>query len=449
MALTLVLLEATFLFGAVSAVILNWGQPALNDWADVASVLAQAATVSLGCLAAFYLNDLYDLRIVRSFGQFAPRLIQSLGIAFIIVTISYSVVFRARLPERSFVSALILVVGFVVALRAISYGVMRRGPFLDRMLIVGASSLTNKLIAEIEAQPHARCAVVGVADDTNGAGALPARYPLLGPLAHLEKIVEEIRPDRIVIGLTERRGRLPVHQLLESRARGTLVEDGVTVYERLSGKLAIESLIPSALVFSDDFRKSRLDVALGRALSVAISMVGLVALAPLFGLIALAIKIDSRGPVLFVHERVGLNGRPFPLLKFRTMQPVDGKTSEWVRDNSDRITRVGWWLRRFRLDELPQFINILRGEMNLVGPRPHPVSNLELFKANIPYYSLRGVVRPGVTGWAQVRFGYANDLHEEIEKMRYDLFYIKHMSLEFDVRILLETVKIVLFGRGD
>ena len=227
------------------------------------------------------------------------------------------------------------------------------------------------------------------------------------------------------------------------------MEDGVTVYERLSGKLAIESLIPSALVFSDDFRKSRLDVALGRALSVAISMVGLVALAPLFGLIALAIKIDSRGPVLFVHERVGLNGRPFPLLKFRTMQPVDGKTSEWVRDNSDRITRVGWWLRRFRLDELPQFINILRGEMNLVGPRPHPVSNLELFKANIPYYSLRGVVRPGVTGWAQVRFGYANDLHEEIEKMRYDLFYIKHMSLEFDVRILLETVKIVLFGRGD
>src|SRR5262249_12300597 len=113
----------------------------------------------------------------------------------------------------------------------------------------------------------------------------------------------------------------------------------------------------------------------------------------------------------------------------------------------DRITRVGWWLRRFRLDELPQFINILRGEMNLVGPRPHPVSNFELFKANIPYYSLRCIVRPGVTGWAQVRYGYANDLHEETEKMPYDLFYIKHMSLGFDVRILLETVKIVLFGR--
>src|SRR5262249_3059881 len=152
-------------------------------------------------------NDLYDLRIVRSFGQFAPRLIQSLGIAFIIVTASYSVVYRAWLPERSFVLALVLVVGFVVALRAVSYGVMRSGPFIDRMLIVGVSPLTHKLIAEIEAQPHARCAVVGVADDANAADAPPARYPLLGPLTHLDKIVEEVRPDRIVIGLTERRGR--------------------------------------------------------------------------------------------------------------------------------------------------------------------------------------------------------------------------------------------------
>jgi lipopolysaccharide/colanic/teichoic acid biosynthesis glycosyltransferase len=177
-------------------------------------------------------------------------------------------------------------------------------------------------------------------------------------------------------------------------------------------------------------------------------MLGLVVLAPLLAVIALAIKLDSRGPLLFVHQRVGWRGRRFKLLKFRTMRPASGNTTEWARDNGDRITRVGKWLRRFRLDELPQFINIIRGDMNLVGPRPHPVSNFELFLDRIPYYSLRAAIRPGVTGWAQVRYGYANNLEEETEKMRYDLYYIKHMSLRLDLRILAETARIVLLGRG-
>jgi lipopolysaccharide/colanic/teichoic acid biosynthesis glycosyltransferase len=187
----------------------------------------------------------------------------------------------------------------------------------------------------------------------------------------------------------------------------------------------------------------------GRAVSLVASVLGMIGLVPLFALIALAIKLDSRGPVFFIQPRLGLRGRRFNLIKFRTMHPSHGRTSEWVRDNSDRITRVGAWLRKFRLDELPQFINILRGDMSFVGPRPHPVSNYELFSENIPYYSLRSMVRPGVTGWAQIRYGYANNLEEETEKMRYDLYYIKHMSLWLDLRILFETVKIVLFGHGE
>src|SRR5438034_5131461 len=176
------------------------------------------------------------------------------------------------------------------------------------------------------------------------------------------------------------------------------------------------------------------------------SIVGIVALAPLLGLIALLIKLDSCGPVFFVQDRVGMSAKRFRLLKFRTMHLVDVPRSEWVCDNTERITRVGKWLRKFRLDELPQFVNVIRGDMNVVGPRPHPVSNFDLFTEKIPYYSLRSVVRPGITGWAQVRFGYANNLDEETEKMRYDLYYIKHLSVWFDVRILLDTVKIVLFG---
>jgi lipopolysaccharide/colanic/teichoic acid biosynthesis glycosyltransferase len=173
-----------------------------------------------------------------------------------------------------------------------------------------------------------------------------------------------------------------------------------------------------------------------------------VLLSPLLAVIAAAIVLDSQGPAFFVHERMGCGGRPFGVLKFRTMHPSAAPPSEWERDNGHRITRVGRLLRRFRLDELPQFLNVLRGDMNLVGPRPHPVSNNALFLERIPYYSLRCAVPPGITGWAQVRYGYANDLEQETEKMRYDLYYIKHFSARLDLRILFETVRAVLTGRG-
>src|SRR5207247_9990291 len=163
---------------------------------------------------------------------------------------------------------------------------------------------------------------------------------------------------------------------------------------------------------------------------------------------ALLIWLDSRGPTLFGQERGGLEGRRFKLLKFRTMHPARRATSEWARDNDERMTRAGRWLRKSRLDELPQFVNILRGDINLIGPRPHPVTNFDLFTRTVPYYWLRTLVRPGITGWAQVRYGYANNLEEEAEKSRYDLYYIKHRSFLLDVRILLDTARVVLLGRG-
>jgi len=176
--------------------------------------------------------------------------------------------------------------------------------------------------------------------------------------------------------------------------------------------------------------------------------VGLVLTSPLLAAIAVSIKLDSTGPILFVQNRTGRGGRPFGLVKFRTMcnEPAP-RRSEWVSDNTNRITRVGKWLRRFRLDELPQLVNVVKGEMNIVGPRPHPVSNYELFLRHIPYYEFRSLVRPGITGWAQVRYGYANDLEEETEKMRYDFYYIKHRSLLLDLRIVLETLGVLLFDR--
>lgn len=362
-------------------------------------------------------------------------------------------------PDRiPFAAGLVITAGIVLLMRAVFCRLVRGRAFAERVLILGTSPLASELIEVIENQPRRRYAIVGLADDRMVSGVAPLRYPLLGPLEDLWEIIQEVRPDRIIVALPDRRGLLPARQLLECRVRGILVEDGAEAYERLTGKLAIEWLTSSGLIYSEGLRRSRLALAAGRAISLLVSAIGLLLLAPILGLIALAIKWDSRGPVFFVQDRVGMGGRPFELIKFRTMHPATKQTSEWARDNGDRITRVGRWLRKFRLDELPQFVNVLRGDMNLVGPRPHPLSNFDLLVVvsrnapecgeQIPYYALRSMVRPGITGWAQVRYRYANNLEEEIEKMRYDLYYIKHQSLWLDLRILFETVKTVLLGRG-
>jgi len=445
---TFALVEGATLFVAVCGTSFVWGRPLLLDCLDVAAILGQVTAISSSCIVAFYYNDLYDLRVIRSVSAFAPRLLQSFGVALILLAAFYWLFPETRVAEGAFLSSLVVVLGLLLPLRAIGYSIMRHRAFADRVLILGTGSLARTLIQEIDARPHFRYEIVGVADDGQAVDDPPLRYPLLGPLQHLAKIAEEARVARIIVAMSERRGRMPMAQLLEAEARGILIEDGLRTYEYFTKKLAIETLTPSLLLFSGSFRTPKVQAGLRRLLNLAFAAAGLVFTAPLMALIALAVKLDSPGPALFVQERVGLGGRHFRLLKFRTMVVSAETRSEWVQDNEQRITRVGRWLRKYRLDELPQLVNILRGDMNLVGPRPHPVSNFSVFAERIPYYVLRSSVRPGVTGWAQIRQGYANNLEEEIEKMRYDLYYIRHSSLWFDLHILVDTVKIVMFGWG-
>ena len=314
----------------------------------------------------------------------------------------------------------------------------------ERVLILGSGPLARELIHEMGAR-GSRWSIVGVIPEVRSLGPAPP-YPVMGSLEDLDVIVGNVRPQRIVVALDERRGRLPVGPLLESRVRGVVVEEGVQFYERLTKRLAIDALTPSALIFSGGFQRRRVAAFVGRGMSILLSAVAVAMTAPLWPLIALSIRLDSRGPAVFTQERVGRGGRKFGLLKFRTMHAEGANGSSWVQDNAARITRVGRFLRWSHLDELPQFINVLRGDMNLVGPRPHPVSNFELFSDRIPYYALRAAIRPGVTGWAQVRYRYANTLQEESEKMRYDLYYIKHRSLWLDLRILARTARVLLLG---
>jgi exopolysaccharide biosynthesis polyprenyl glycosylphosphotransferase len=316
-------------------------------------------------------------------------------------------------------------------------------PFVENILILGQSNLATAITAEMKVRRRYR--ILDLMEPGEPGRVFKDGVPFVGSLDSGLRTIP--RTHRIVVSLSERRGRLPIEALLDAKRQGVVIEDAVDLYERLTGKLALEELQPSHLIFSKHLRRGSFYEVLQRLLSILAAVAGLVLCAPVFAAIAFLIKRDSAGPVFFVQERVGKDGQKFSLVKFRTMRPVDRQPSEWVRDNGDRITPVGRWLRKYRLDELPQLINVLMGHMNLIGPRPHPATNYTLFMKRIPFYAFRSMVRPGITGWAQVYYGYANGLEEETEKMCYDLYYIKHRSLALDLKVLVLTVKVVLLGQ--
>lgn len=315
-------------------------------------------------------------------------------------------------------------------------------PFVENILVLGQSHLATAVTEEMRKRRRYR--ILDLMEPGEPGRVFKDGVPFVGSLDRGLRTIP--RTHRIVVALSERRGRLPIDALLDAKRQGVVIEDAVHLYERLTGKLALEQLQPSHLIFAPELGRRTLHTVLLRLLSVLLAVVGLMVCAPLFALIALLIKWDSAGPVFFVHERIGKGGRKFSLIKFRTMDTAVSSRSEWVRDNGDRITPVGRWLRKYRLDELPQLFNVLMGHMNVIGPRPHPASNYHLFMRNIPFYAFRAMVRPGITGWAQVRYGYANDLQEEIEKMRYDMYYIKYHSFRLDIEIIMRTVAVVVLG---
>ena len=409
--------------------------------------LSQSLLLSMSCALAFYAQHLYDLRAVRTFREFLRRLPLTGALAFLLTL----VLWRLLDPEGARALSPLLVLATVLALllpvRALVYGAALR-PLARRNLLLGTGPLARQIAHELESGDSTRDLLVGVVAESVDDLPPATKAPVFGTLEDLGTVLSRTSPTRIIVALEERRGRLPARRLLEARVRGVAVQDGAQVLEELTGKIAIESVSPGSLAFSGGFGATGAHELLARVTSFLLGAAGLVVTAPLLLLIALVVKLDSRGPVLFVQERIGLGGRRFRLLKFRSMHAAKKTTTEWARDNEERITRAGRWLRRFRLDELPQFVNILRGDLNLIGPRPHPASNFDLFNRIVPYYWLRSLVRPGVTGWAQVRYGYANDLEQETEKMRYDLYYLKHRSIALDLRILFDTAGAVLLGRG-
>jgi len=411
--------------------------------------LGQIGTVTLISIICLYYNDLYDLHAVARRAELIVHLLQSLGTITLILALLYYIAPDLSLGRGISGLGVILIFVLLLAWRL----TVDKGEFfrpVHRVVVAGTGTSGIRLVREILARPELNLKVVGFLDETGERIGQPLVNPgIVGSVADVEDVVRRENVDWVVLSLAERRGVMPTRALLRLKLEGVNVEDAHSLFEKLMGGVMLERLSASWLVLSDGFRKNVLLMSSKRVLDVAISLLALVVLWPLFLLIASAIFLESGYPVLFRQDRVGLHGRVFKILKFRSMRDgAEQREAIWASKRDPRVTGVGRILRPYRLDELPQLVNVLRGDMSLVGPRPERPEFVQMLGEQIPYYHERHTVRPGLTGWAQIKYQYGSCVEDAKIKLEYELFYLKHLSFFFDLAIVFRTVQVVFSGKG-
>jgi sugar transferase (PEP-CTERM system associated) len=445
--------ETTLLISAVSAAsYVRLGAAAAESLTSDGGMLRVLLIVAV-CAVCLHYADLYELRMISGTRDLFVRLFQALGAASIVLAAIYFWFPDWIIGRGVFIVAAALVTLLVVSWRLVFFWVTKHVAPRERLLLVGTSPASIALARELfEQRAELGVDIVGFVDpDPSRVGAPVINPGVVGTIEDIPGLVSRLGVDRVVVSLADARGKLPMDRLLDVRLQsGVAFEHLASIYEEYTGKIAIENLRPSWFIFSAGFRKTRLLLAAKRAVDVTLAVVGLLLAAPLMALVAAAIAATSRGPILYRQTRVGLGGATFDVVKFRSMcvDAEDATGPVWSRPNDTRVTLIGRFLRRTRLDEIPQLWNVLRGEMSFVGPRPERPEFVAQLTASIPFYPQRHVVKPGLTGWAQVRYTYGASVEDAIEKLQYDLYYIKHLSVALDLVIVLETIKTVVLRRG-
>jgi exopolysaccharide biosynthesis polyprenyl glycosylphosphotransferase len=410
----------------------------------------QVIVIGVICITCLYFQDLYSAKLSDEPSQLLVRLARALGVACMLLAALYVLFPVTELKGGLAVVAIMLIGACLTMSHNAFVRLNRAGWWSTSTLVIGDGPLARHVIEAIQQRPALGLRLAGYIGNSASSSPADSDVPYLGHVEDLPTVVQQRSVQRVIVAMDDRRTKLPVEALLDLKTAGVAVQEGAEFYEFAMGRIPIDNVRLSWLVFGPGFRVSKLRSFHKRLLSVILSSIGLVVLAPLMLVIAALIRIDSPGPAIFRQVRVGMGGLPFTLYKFRTMyhQADRGKDPLPVQPNDSRVTRVGLWLRRFRFDEIPQLYNILLGHMSLVGPRPFvPNQELELVQ-QIPLYKQRWAIKPGATGWAQVQRGYCTTVDDNVEKLAYDLFYIKNMSVGFDLLILFKTIKIVLAGLG-
>lgn len=451
----LLLAEAAVLSGAiVAAVYLRLSQE------DAQKLLMNYGYLKVGlaaafCLTAFYLYDLYDFLVMHDRRELVLRLVQALGLAWVALAITFWFFPDARLGRGIDISlysyALPIALSLMVGWRVSIHWFLGHPQFGERILVVGSGANAVEVAREVLGRKDAGYRIVGFVDNDPALVGKSLLNPrVLGLSADLDQIVRRENVDRIVVAMGERRGQFPTAELLQLSLGGDVsIEEGASFYERLTGRVSLDMLRPSWLIFSGRGRQTRIAGLFRNVMHRLVALAGGILSLPIAILTAILIKLDSPGPVFYKQERVGRNGRPFTLMKFRSMR-VDAEKDGpvWAATSDDRATRVGRIIRKIRVDEIPQFWSILRGEMSFVGPRPERPHFVSQLAQEIPYYEQRHLIAPGLTGWAQIKYPYGASIEDARQKLQYDLYYIKNQSLVLDAIILFETIKIIMFGRG-
>jgi sugar transferase (PEP-CTERM system associated) len=401
------------------------------------------------CQLCLYYNDFYDLRLLPSGSELIVRLIQAVGATTFALGIVYLFVPSLAIHPAAALRSLTVLGLTVLAWRLLFNRLVTASAFVENTLVIGTGVAARAVAKELVAQHAFAYRVIGFVDDAPDTAMLPAGLPLVGRLSDIPRLVRRHDLHRILVALPDRGVGLPAEQLVTAKLSGVVVEDAVAAYEQLTGKVLLEGLKLRTLVFAQGFDVSRRRRIIKRAWDLSFSAIGLVLASPIIGLTALAVWISSGRPVLYRQERVGQQNALFTLYKFRSMR-LDAEASGpvWARADDDRVTPVGRFIRLTRLDELPQLWNVLMGHMSFVGPRPERPFFVNELAKQTPFYNLRHAVKPGITGWAQVRYRYADSLESAIEKLRYDLYYVKHLSTAFDLTIVLDTVKTIVLRMG-
>ena len=388
--------------------------------------------------------DLYDTARLNTKGELYFRLLLLSGVmAFLLAGIAWLKP-DLLLGGGSLTVGLLILTVALIGWRLAFTWLVQLPILVERVYVLGTGERAQRLVQGFRQNPE-----IGV-EIASWTGKVEGAITRESVAAHLLEVVHKQKVHRVIVAMPDRRGTIPMQELLDLRMHGVKIEEATSWLEKISGKIEVENLYPSWLVFGEGFHRSTAFMMIRRALSVCISLVGLVLALPLIPLIMLAIRLDSKGPVFYTQTRVGKNGRTFKVVKFRTMRQDAEAASgpKWAGNGDPRVTRVGKFLRSSRLDEIPQLWCVLKGDMAFVGPRPERPEFIEWLSKEIPYYGVRHVVRPGLTGWAQVKYKYGSTVEDAREKLQYDLFYIKNASIGLDLLIMFQTVKTVLLRRG-
>ena len=420
--------------------------PMMHDiWIKVL-VIAAVTQMSL------YFNDLYEFRAGDRTVEIASRLTQAIGITSIVLAIAYYIWPQLIIGRWIFFASLVVLIGFVVSWRIVYSAMVRRKILTEKAIMLGDGQLATDILKEVNQRPDLTYDIRALVTNGNRRRVeeLCASSKIIDGFDHICDLAEEEKVDSIIVALDEKRGVFPYKQLLNCKVRGINIIDGESFYERICGKLLVERINPSWLIFSEGFQKSRLVKISKRLVDLVASAILLIIFSPIALITAIAIKLDSPGPILFSQERVGENGKVFKIFKFRSMRADAEKQTGpvWATEDDPRITRVGRIIRKLRIDEIPQLLNVFKGDMSFVGPRPERPYFVEQLRKKIRYYDERFTVKPGITGWAQIKYPYGASEKDALEKLKYDLYYIKNMSLVMDLVVIFHTAKIVLLGRG-